>query len=46
MGIQERARGVYTRAQGLSDRVVSRDTREQFYANVSAFATQQPFLAV
>jgi hypothetical protein len=46
MGIQELAGGVYARAQDLSDRVVTRDTREQFYTNISAFANEQPFLAV
>jgi hypothetical protein len=46
MGLQERAGGVYARAQDLSDRVVSRDKRERFWANISAFANEQPFLAV
>jgi hypothetical protein len=46
MAIQERASGIFTRVQKLVDRVVSPDARQQFYTNTSAFANEQPLLAV
>jgi len=39
------AKGIYARVQGITDRVVSPDTRQQFYTNVSNFANEQPLLA-
>jgi hypothetical protein len=46
MAIQQRASGVFARAQSLVDRVVSPDTRGQFYSNVNTFAHEQPLLFV
>jgi hypothetical protein len=46
MGVQQRASGIYGRVQGLADRVVAPDTRQQFYNNVSTFANDQPLITV
>ncbi|KAH8815573.1 hypothetical protein F5884DRAFT_182918 [Xylogone sp. PMI_703] len=36
---------MFSRAQRLLDRVVTPETRGQFYSNISAFANEHPFLA-
>ena len=46
MGVRNTASGVFGRAQQLADRIVSSDTRSQFYSNVATFANNQPILAV
>lgn len=46
MAIQQRASGIFARAQSLIDHVVSPDTRGKFYSNVNAFAHEQPLLFV
>ncbi|KAL3419462.1 hypothetical protein PVAG01_09684 [Phlyctema vagabunda] len=41
---KQRASGLIARAQGLLDNVVSPNTRQQFYDNVTSFAHAQPLL--
>lgn len=45
MAIQQRASGIFARAQKLVDSVVSPETRGQFYNNVGTFSHEQPLLA-
>jgi len=46
MGVKNTASGVFGRVYRLADRVVSPETRSQFYSNVATFANEQPILAV
>jgi len=43
--IQDRTSQLFTRLQRLADRVVSPDTRNQVYTNISTFSREQPLLA-
>jgi len=45
MAVKDRASGLFARGQQLVDRVVTPQTRSQFYSNVGTFATEQPLLA-
>ncbi|RFU33021.1 hypothetical protein B7463_g3322, partial [Scytalidium lignicola] len=42
---RQAACNMFNRAQRLLDRVVTPETRGQFYSNISAFANEHPFLA-
>ncbi|TAQ87994.1 hypothetical protein B7494_g3676 [Chlorociboria aeruginascens] len=42
---QQKTSGIFARIQRLIDRVVTPETRSQFFSNVSTFAHEQPFLA-
>lgn len=43
---RQRASGLVAKVQSLVNRIVSPDTRHQFYSNVNDFATEKPLLAV
>ncbi|KAE9379297.1 hypothetical protein N431DRAFT_397538 [Stipitochalara longipes BDJ] len=44
MGIQQRTSGLIARIQSLVDKVVSPDTRKEYYSKAVAFAQDQPIL--
>ena len=46
MGVKNTVSGVIGRVERLVNRVVSPDTRSQFYTNIATFANAQPILAV
>jgi hypothetical protein len=46
MAIQQRASGIFARIQSLADKIVSPETRKQYYDKAMAFAHEQPLLFV
>jgi hypothetical protein len=46
MAIQQRASGLFARAQSLVDSAISPSTRQQYYNNINAFAHESPLLFV
>jgi hypothetical protein len=46
MAIQQRASGIFAGVQSLVDKVVSPETRKQYYDKTTAFAHEQPLLFV
>ena len=46
MAVRDIPSNLIARAQSLLNTVVKPDTRQQFYTNISAFANDQPILAV
>lgn len=46
MAIQQRVASIFARIQSLADKVVSPETRKQYYDKTMAFAHEQPLLFV
>jgi hypothetical protein len=46
MAVQQRASGILARFQSLVDKMISPDTRSEYYSKIIAFAQDQPILFV
>jgi hypothetical protein len=46
MAVSQRASGILARFQSLVDKMISPDTRSEYYSKIIAFAQDQPILFV